>query len=112
MAVRKPKQVKVVGQTFQVTFHDTLVSEDDGQKIQGDMSSQEGRIRVKNSRPFVEVDTLIHEIFHALEYKVGLEHNEYWVHRIATGFTQVLKDNPAVVRYIIERLKEEDDERS
>ena len=110
MTVRKPKAVKVIGQTFQVTFHDNIVQED-GQKVQGDMSSQEGRIRVRNSRPFVEVDTLIHEIFHALEYKVGLDHNEYWVHRIATGFTQVLKDNPAVAKYIIERLKEDDDGR-
>ena len=110
MPVRKPKAVKVIGQNFQVTFHDNIVQED-GQKVQGDMSSQEGRIRVRNSRPFVEVDTLIHEIFHALEYKVGLDHNEYWVHRIATGFTQVLKDNPAVAKYIIERLKEDDDGR-
>lgn len=107
MTIRKPKQVKVIGQTFKISFDDS-VTLDDGQKVQGYMSSQEGRIAIRNSRPFLEVDTLIHEIFHALEYKVGLDHNEYWVHRIATGFTQVLKDNPAVAKYIIERLKEDE----
>lgn len=110
MAVRRPKKVNIGGQSFNVVFQ-PVVKLDDGQPVQGYMSSHEGVIKIRESQPFLDVDTLIHEIFHALEYKAGLEHNEYWVHRIATGFTQVLKDNPTVVKYIIERLKEDGNDR-
>ncbi len=109
MAIRKPTKVNIGGQTFKVVFQETVTSSVDGQKIQGEMSSQEGRIRVRKSRPFLEVDTLLHEIIHALEYKSGLEFNEHWVNRIATGLTQVIKDNPTVIKYMVERLKEDDE---
>jgi hypothetical protein len=82
----RPKTVKVCGQAFKVTYAEKLrgQEEDDG-PIQGDMSSQEARIRIKESNSFIEVDTLVHEIMHAIEYKKGLSHNEYWINRIATG---------------------------
>lgn len=79
---------------------------DEGGIAQGLMSCQKGLIEIRESNPVLEVDTFIHEILHALEYKMGLEHNEHYVNRFAAGLTQVLKDNPTVLRYITERLKE------
>jgi hypothetical protein len=104
-----PKKLKIVGQNFKVSFLDTVLS-DEGDKVQGLMSSQHGSIKVRKSRPFLEVDTLIHEIFHAIEYKVGLEFNEHWVSRVATGLTQVFVDNPKLLEYIQQRLKEDEND--
>ena len=109
MTVRKLTRLNIGGQSFKVQFMKHVKSSNDGQYIQGEMSSQEGRISIRNSRPFLEVDTLIHEILHALEYKGGLEHNEYWVNRIATGLAQVFKDNPRLIEFIVQKLKEDED---
>jgi hypothetical protein len=100
-----PKKAKIIGQPYTIRFLD-VVTMSDGELAQGTCSSQTSVIEIRKSNAVLEVDTLIHEILHAIEYKMGLANNEHYVNRFATGLTQVFKDNPAVLKYITERLKE------
>lgn len=101
-----PKTIKIMGQRFRVHLRQEPLVEEIG-IVQGYMSSHKGEIIIRESRPELEVDTLIHEILHAIEYKMGLTHNEHYVNRFATGLTAVFHDNPKVLEYIAQRIKEE-----
>lgn len=46
-------------------------------------------------------DTLLHELFHAVESHAGLEYNEDWVRPVASGIFSVLRDNPALIRFLL-----------
>lgn len=51
-----------------------------------------------------EADTLVHEIFHALMFYMdiglGAKKEEHVVRKLATGFTQVFRDNPHLLAYL------------
>ena len=69
------------------------------------------RIEMDPNHPSVlqELDTLLHEIFHAVYLLYGLEEEdkeERIVTLMGIGFTQVLRDNPKVLKYINEVLTE------
>lgn len=59
--------------------------------------------------PVEEVDTVIHELFHAILYAQGREYagktEETYVRALATGFAGVLKDNPKFLNWLSHRLK-------
>jgi hypothetical protein len=60
-------------------------------------------------QPRVVVDTLLHEIMHAIWYYMGLDEKhgeEPVVHRLGTGLTQVFCDNPTLVRWIDSAVSE------
>ncbi len=59
----------------------------------------------KDQAPFEEVDTLLHEIIHACEYKAGKPYSEDWVRPVATGLTGVFKDNPELLDWIKKKLR-------
>jgi len=99
------KSLKILGQRFKVSFKDRLIDEEYG-IIQGRMSSHDGTIDIRKSHPVLEMDTVIHEILHAIEYKMGIPHNEYWVNKVATGIAQVLTDNPTLIAYLQAKIKE------
>ena len=99
------KSLKILGQRFKVSFKDSLIDDEYG-IIQGRMSSHHNTIDIRKSNPVLEMDTVIHEIFHAIEHKMGIDHNEYWVNKVATGFAQVLTDNPLLISYLQDKIKE------
>lgn len=56
-----------------------------------------------------QLDTVLHEVFHAIYWAYNIEDRddeERTVATLATGLTQVLRDNPQVLKYINETLKE------
>lgn len=58
--------------------------------------------------PVANVDTLIHEILHALWYEYQMcedgEEEETCVGKLASGLTKVMKRNPALLDWIKEQL--------
>lgn len=46
-------------------------------------------------------DTLLHELVHAAESHAGLKYNEKWVRPISSGLLSILKDNPALVAFLL-----------
>ena len=55
-------------------------------------------------------DTLLHEILHAIWHEYGLQDDdreERIVHTLASGFIQVMKDNPNAIRYLVKMSKPE-----
>lgn len=65
----------------------------------------DGLIQIRTEqRPIEELDTVVHEVFHAILAGQGRQPNdkneERFVRAIATGLTTVLADNPAFRRYL------------
>ena len=62
-----------------------------------------------NPTPYITLDTLIHEILHSIYNQYALrekgEPEERVVSVIATGMVSVLRDNPELVKYIMEVCK-------
>ncbi len=48
-------------------------------------------------------DTILHETTHAIDHELKIGLREIQVHRLATGLTQVLRDNPAFVTWLCKR---------
>lgn len=58
--------------------------------------------------PIKAVDTLLHEINHAIYWAYGInddDKEERVVGTFATAWTQVFRDNPRLLQYITESLK-------
>lgn len=75
----------------------------------GETNKRRGEIYVCNEdNPLVVLDTLLHEVKHAIwnEYNLGdSEEEEKAVHVLATGLTQVLYDNEELVKVCMNLLK-------
>lgn len=50
--------------------------------------------------PDIEIEVLLHEIFHALNWEMNEEKTELW----AMAWFQVLKDNPQFIKYLSQKL--------
>jgi hypothetical protein len=59
--------------------------------------------------PIDEVDTALHEVFHAILFcqgrEFGGETEELYVRALATGLTATLKDNPEFAEWLTSTLK-------
>ncbi|MDR5812026.1 hypothetical protein QCE62_00290 [Caballeronia sp. LZ033] len=60
---------------------------------------------------FDEVDTVLHEIMHAIRFTQGRENGgeveEDYVRSLATGLTNVFRDNPGLYRWVGRILKKD-----
>ena len=57
--------------------------------------------QAKSECPQRRRNTLTHEITHAISDALGLDLKERQVHAFATGWLQVLRDNPKLVKYLL-----------
>jgi hypothetical protein len=48
----------------------------------------------------LQLDTLIHEITHAIDYEMNLEMTERQVHGVGSGLAAVFLDNPKFIDYL------------
>lgn len=55
-----------------------------------------------NQSPIEATDTFIHEVFHAIDYIVGLELTEHQVRHLASTFIGVIQDNPEWANWVIQ----------
>ena len=98
-----PKTVSVLGQLFSVSFVDT---EEIGGA--GLMDPTTRAISCATGQhPFDERDTVLHEAFHAILFRQGRDNDgkteEVYVRALATGALQVLRDNPALTRWLLSK---------
>lgn len=95
-------QVRVFGSVYRIERCEHV----DADGCVGLFEPLKERIKIKAELcPFEEVDTVIHEILHACEYKAGKPYNEDWVRAVATGLTGVFRDNPELLTWIRKKLK-------
>ncbi len=70
----------------------------------GEFSSMESNIRIDTSVNYIKiVDTLLHEISHAIYWAYGMEDEdkeERIVATFATAWTQIYRDNPFLLQWI------------
>ena len=76
-----------------------------GSDVFGDFYAKEQRIRIlEDLKPIEEMDTFLHEVIHMImnymTIMMGQVDEEMITHRLATGLSSVLVENPHVADYI------------
>lgn len=100
--------VKIGARTFAVDLWPFQDAEDEGAR--GDFNYRTGRIRIADGyAPSAQVETLLHEIIHALLKDSALDFSndaeeERIVERLSPRLAAFLVDNPDVVREIMAML--------
>jgi hypothetical protein len=105
MGIESVKKVDVLGRIYHVKCYKRNF-EKDGRWGDCDCGTAIIRIRVLDDN-LLNVDTLIHEIFHAVWYETGsddTETEEHAVSRLATGITKVFHHNPKLKAFICDTL--------
>jgi Zn-dependent peptidase ImmA (M78 family) len=96
----KPAKIRIIGTDYQFVWSEVL------HNAAGLCDAAKEKIFILNGQtPTEEVDTVLHEVMHAIEHKMGLDHNEEYIRRLATGLVAVFKDNPQFVTYVLAKLK-------
>lgn len=92
------KALRVIGKTYEVhRVSGKPLEEDD----LGELDPALQKITIRKGQPLeTEQDTLLHEVFHAVDNELNLNLSEKQVRGLATGFLAVLKDNPRFYIYL------------
>jgi hypothetical protein len=106
--MKRPDKIKVA--CFDITIEDYTHLKATVDQNYGRFSSMEMLINIdpEIKGKIKEVDTLIHEINHAIYWAYGIEDadkEERIVGTFATAWTQVYRDNPELLAFITESLK-------
>ena len=93
--------------SIRVGAHDYTVCAVDGKAFDvaanGDCDHDEVMIRIrKRMRRTKTQEILLHEVLHACLYPLDLKNEERFVEKMAPELLQVLKNNPNLVRYLVE----------
>lgn len=105
--VKLPKRVKVAAFDFKIK----RFSRNEGTEFNrfGHVNVVTKRIRIDPTCGRAQVlETLTHELLHAVYWAYGLEEGdkeERIVAAMATGWTQVMRDNPHIVKFYTKSLK-------
>ena len=98
--MKLPKSLKIVGKRFKIIVDPKL-------EDCGTCDSNKHEIKIKSGMPFdAELDTVIHEITHAIDFQMNLEMSERQVHGVGAGLAAVLTDNPKFIDYMWYLIKE------
>jgi hypothetical protein len=100
--VWRPESLVFLGRNISVQF---IEEGPWGSDAFGDFFAKEQRIRILESlTPVEEMDTFLHETIHMIMYymriMMGQVDEEMITHRLATGLSSVLVENPHVANYI------------
>jgi len=97
-----PEKIKIGPHVFTVISRDQAWFDEN--RMYGRMYSTELTIEVcLNFSPTVVLDTFLHEVLHAVYFVYGMEckdNEERTVGVMSTGLTQVLVDNPTLLKCI------------
>lgn len=95
------KACRVIGKTYRISFVQGKPL-DDGDL--GELDPAKQGISIRKGQPLEqEQDTVLHEIFHAVDTEGNLGLSERQVRGLGTIFLGVLKDNPSLIRYLTKR---------
>mgnify|MGYP003139821667 FL=1 len=104
-----PEKIKVGYRNYKLEeWKQTVAS---ANEAQGQFFSKEGVIGyTADEKGVSHANTLIHEILHAIVYQWNMELDEkteeHVVNGITNGLTTVLVDNPKLIDYLKEKIKE------
>ena len=104
-----PEKIKVGYRNYKLEeWKQTVAS---ANEAQGQFFSKEGVIGyTADEKGVSHANTLIHEILHAIVYQWNMELDEktedHIVNGITNGLTTVLVDNPKLIDYLKEKIKE------
>jgi hypothetical protein len=98
----RPSSIVFMGRNITVAFIDEGPW---GATVFGDFYAKEQRIRIlEDLTPIEEMDTFLHEVIHMImnymSIMMGQVDEEMITHRLATGLSSVLVENPHVAEYI------------
>jgi hypothetical protein len=75
----------------------------------GEQDSTHREIRIQDQLRGIQcLDTLLHEVNHAISDLLHLELSEHQVHNLGMAWAQVFFANPELIGFIAERCEEED----
>jgi hypothetical protein len=95
------KNIKIVGKKYKLSYSS---DPDDC----GSCDNNKQSITLKKEMPTdLELDTIIHEVTHAIDYQMNLEMSERQVHGVGAGLAAVLIDNPKFIDYLNRLVKGE-----
>ncbi|MBY4728630.1 MULTISPECIES: hypothetical protein [Burkholderia] len=98
----RPQRVRVLGKRYDITY----LPEEQLPDVYGLCHRGEQRIDIRESLPErEEVDTVLHEILHAILYGMGVQLSEAveekFVLATASGLISVLQDNPQFAKWLV-----------
>jgi hypothetical protein len=94
-----PSSVRVFGKD--VTIEYATIETSDEENISGDMSEEKLAIRVRPGQlPIEEMDTVLHETIHAVDYILDLGLTEHQVRMLGTGLVGLFQDNPGFAAFV------------
>lgn len=94
---RLPETLRIFGKRYAIQ----RVVDPFKQGQYGECDDQACTIRIAtDAHPDQELDTLVHELIHAVDFAMRLNLSERQVHALGAGLSGVLCDNPKLVRYI------------
>ena len=97
--------LEILGQHYDIIWAPaTLIPDKFGHS---DAENQEIVLRA-NLRGQQALDTLLHEIIHAASHITGVEISELQTHMLGFALSAIIRANPELLAFIIDRLREED----
>lgn len=97
-----PKRIKIIGKNYRIRH----VKKVDKAHSFGEHDVAWQVIKVRRNQCFEALrDTTMHEVTHAIEEQMDLGMKERQVHGLAAGLLQVLRENPALVRFLTAKAK-------
>lgn len=97
--MNRPDKVKIGAIQYKVAYVPDL--KDEKGKLDGRISHSRTEINVDAGMSHqATVQTLLHEIVHAITTQIGKRTSESEVDALAYGIYQVIRDNPGLVRMI------------
>lgn len=105
MTAKLPSKIRVWSHDFSVAKKEHVL---DGEAIGAINCTRQEIFLRDNLKPSQEVETLIHELMHAITYYTNLikdrEEEEKIVDTYTAGLVSIFKDNPKLLIYIKETL--------
>lgn len=107
--MKRPTKVKVLGKVIKVHYVPAghiLLRDHPGDDEPG-LGRSDGltqTIAVEQAQPLAsEQDCMLHEVLHHVEYAMKMDVPEEIVEKFASGLLAVMKDNPALVAYLMRK---------
>ena len=95
---RPPATIRILGLTYAIDVVDTAKSGDD---TLGTMVPGRARITLcSTNSPEMLASVLVHEIVEALNWRLELKLKHRQISALDAGLTQVLRDNPGLVKFL------------
>jgi len=101
------EDLDILGKPYQVVLVDPTFEEG----TYGQCDDANGTLKIRRGqKDLLELDTVLHEMTHAIDFAMALRLKERQVAAYAAGLVCVLKANPHLLDYIWEKLNAESDD--